>query len=351
MRAHLRRWLRGAAGLFVATVAVALVLLTLIQRASGEPPWWVELSRYLPYYWLLIPAVAALGLSCWLGRAWVAAAIAVLVMLGAVTMRPVWGSAEPSAGRVRMMTFNIKAGHAVKEQDGVHALGVEIARHAPDIVVMQDADGLVAERGMTPVIGAPLFGLSNVYALGQYVVASRWPIRACGTGTIGYREESHRYLRCTIDVRGVALTVVTAHFLSPRQGLAATKLEGLDGADEWRQNLRDRLAQAQALARDLPALPRPLIVAGDLNAAEESPVVRLLLQTGLRDAFSAAGRGYGFTYGQAMRGLAFLRIDHILVSSDIAVVDSFVGRGQASEHRPVIADLVLGARPVAETMP
>jgi vancomycin resistance protein VanJ len=341
MAGRLRRGLRGAAGLFVVAVLTALAALTVVQRLSGVTSWWVELSRYLPYYWLLLPCVAALALAPWLGRWWVVASLAALALLCGVTMRPEWGRREPASEHVRLMTFNVKAGHAVQHRDGVLALGAEVARHDPDILVMQDADGLLVERGAPPLVGAPVFGLPHVYALGQYIVASRWPVQGCSTGQIGYRDEGHRYLHCSVDARGVPLTIVTAHLRSPRSGLSATRREGLDGAGEWQQNFRDRLAQSQALARDLAALPRPLVVAGDLNAPESSPVVQTLLEVGLRDAYSAAGRGYGHTYGHAIRGLAFLRIDHILASPDIAIADCFVGDGRASEHRPVIADLVL----------
>jgi endonuclease/exonuclease/phosphatase (EEP) superfamily protein YafD len=71
-------------------------------------------------------------------------------------------------------------------------------------------------------------------------------------------------------------------------------------------------------------------------------VIQTLLRVGVRDAFTSAGRGYGYSYGHALRrGYDFLRIDHILVSPDIGVLDSFVGQGTASDHRAVIADLVL----------
>jgi endonuclease/exonuclease/phosphatase (EEP) superfamily protein YafD len=83
-------------------------------------------------------------------------------------------------------------------------------------------------------------------------------------------------------------------------------------------------------------------VAGDLNAVESSPIVRTLLALGLRDAFSSAGRGYGYSHGHSLRlRHDFLRIDHILVSPQVGVMDSFVGQSNASDHRPVIADLVL----------
>ncbi|MEO5771746.1 MAG: hypothetical protein ABIQ29_06725, partial [Burkholderiaceae bacterium] len=73
-----------------------------------------------------------------------------------------------------------------------------------------------------------------------------------------------------------------------------------------------------------------------------SPVLATLEAVGLHNAFSLAGRGYGYSYGHSLRwGYDFLRIDHIYVSRDIDVIDSFVAAGDASEHRPVVADLVL----------
>jgi endonuclease/exonuclease/phosphatase family metal-dependent hydrolase len=74
--------------------------------------------------------------------------------------------------------------------------------------------------------------------------------------------------------------------------------------------------------------------------------MRALLRTGLRDAFSVAGLGYGYTYGHLLPPHAsFLRIDHILVSPQIAVLDCAVGRRGISPHRSVIADLALQRRP------
>lgn len=67
---------------------------------------------------------------------------------------------------------------------------------------------------------------------------------------------------------------------------------------------------------------------------------------GLRDAFSSAGWGYGYAHGHALKlRFSFLRIDHILVSPGLGGTDSFVGVMGASEHRPVIADLLLQREP------
>jgi endonuclease/exonuclease/phosphatase family metal-dependent hydrolase len=163
---------------------------------------------------------------------------------------------------------------------------------------------------------------------------------------LSLRELSRGYLQCVVDARGVEIDVVTAHFISPRHALSSAR-EGQSAAiDEWRVNLEERVSQAETLAGDVRARRRPLILAGDLNAPQSSIVMRALLATGLRDAFSTAGKGYGYTWGHSLlAGLSFLRIDHILVSPEIGVVECFVGGAQASPHRPVIADLYLKRHP------
>jgi endonuclease/exonuclease/phosphatase (EEP) superfamily protein YafD len=330
------------ARLVVAFIVTAIVLFTAAQQAGGVGPWWLELTRYLPYPGVLLPAVAALLLSCWLGRGWVLASLAALVLVLTVTMGFAWPRPDHGDLPVRVMTYNVKAHLAAQRPDGLAKLAREVALHAPDILVMQDA-GLSRNGGPEATLpAAALFGFAHVFAAGQYVVASRFPLRDCAQGNIGYRGEDHRYVHCVVEASGVALNLVTAHFESPREGLNAARREGLEGVDDWQQNYEDRLAQARTLARDLAGSGRPLVVAGDLNAPESSPVIGALLGIGLRDAFSSAGRGYGYTHGHALKlGFSFLRIDHILLSADIGVSDSFAGNADASEHRPVIADLLL----------
>jgi len=89
-----------------------------------------------------------------------------------------------------------------------------------------------------------------------------------------------------------------------------------------------------------------LIVGGDLNAPPASLASRTLTDSGLVDAFAAGGRGYGYTFGHSLRlRRSFLRLDRILVSRHFAVVAAHVGSATGSDHRPVIADLVLARQP------
>ena len=326
----------------VGAVIAGVALLVVAQHAISGDNAWLELSRYLPFLVLLLPSLAAGVASFWLGRVWVAASVVNLVLLLTLGMGLQWHARGGGAEPVRLMTYNVKIFDAEPSRDRVQALALEVARYDPDILVMQDAYGWMNARGDPALPSGPVFGLAHVYAVGQYVVASRFDLQGCGPGPARVPGEIDPYVLCLVDVRGVALRLVTTHFQTPRDGLNAARREGLDGADDWQGNYARRLAQARALARDLAGSRGPLVVAGDLNAVESSPVIQALLGIGLRDAFSSAGRGYGYTHGHSLRPRHdFLRIDHILVSPEIGVTDSFVGQSDASEHRPVIADLVL----------
>jgi endonuclease/exonuclease/phosphatase (EEP) superfamily protein YafD len=339
------RW-RGAvqwsARLAVLGTLLLAVLHAIAYSVEAMSTWWLELLQYVPYPAYLLPALAAFALSFALSRGWrIAAALGVL-LVATVIMGWVWGHADTGTDPLRLMTYNIKAYQAEHRADGFELLDQEVARHDPDILVMQDAGELTQRRQREPALAAGLFNGRHVYAHGQYIVASRFPLRDCHPGDLAFRGHPFDYVRCVVTARGIDVDLLTAHLLSPRRGLNATRHEPVEGIDDWQQNFADRLTQARKLAGDVATRTRPLILAGDLNASEASPVIRTLLAQGLRDAFSSAGRGYGYTHGHALRlGISFLRIDHILVSPEIGVVDVFPGGWQASEHRPVIADLLL----------
>ena len=324
-----------------------MLALTAAQRLVSDGPWWLELSRYLPYPLLVAPAVVALLLSLRLGWRWIAAGVGTIAAFAIVAMGLAW-SAAPDEGApppdLRVMTYNVKALLAIGRPNGLAALAAEVERHRPDIVVMQDASPLM--RGRDPERPGPMFGLPEVRKEGQYVIASRWSLRDCATAQVVAAGEPLLFARCTIDAGGGRrFELFDVHLESPRSGLVAARQEGLDGIELWQSNHAGRLAQARALAALLRASARPLVLGGDLNAPDSSAAIQGLLAAGLRDAFASAGRGWGFTYGHTLRPrFSFLRIDHLLVSEDVEVVRAFVGGKEASDHRPVIADLRLPRR-------
>lgn len=326
----------------VVLVAVAVAVLCAGQVVEPRQLPGLVLINYVPFPAYLLPVLVALLASCWLGWAWRVVALSCLAVTLTVVMGWAWGHADAGHGRVRFMTYNVKGYLASQRSDGFALLAQEINEHQPDILVMQDALGLSDGADGRDMDALSLVVRKNrqVYQVGQYVVASRWPLQHCQVGGIPIAGRSHGFVTCQVQAHGVTLNVVTVHFLSPREGLNAARKEGFDGMADWQQNMLARLQQTGLLAEHLRLMSGPVVLGGDLNAPEASAVVQTLLNTGLRDAFSSAGSGYGYTHGHhLLRGLSFLRIDHILVSKDIGVSDAFAGGREASQHRPVIADL------------
>jgi len=325
-----------------ALCVLAVLLLWVAFEAGTESTWWIELARYLPYPVLLAPAALALLLSAWLSWRWRAAALACLgiVLVPVMDLQFNRGGSTGQAP-LRLMTYNIKSYFADDSPDGFARIAWEIALHDPDVLVMQDAR-LTQSPADWPAPFRTVLQGRQVHVSGQYVIASRHPMQACRPGSIAFPGEAHHYITCTITAHGVEFDVATAHLLTPREGLNATRRDRLGGLGEWQHNFEMRSIQSRKLASDFAAQQRPLILAGDLNAPASSPVIAHLRAAGLRDAFAAGGTGYGYTYGHSLRtGFSFLRIDHVLVSSQIGVKEVVIGGAEASTHRPVIADLWL----------
>lgn len=342
---HLLR--SGARTLAFGSLACSLVL-SFGLWAGPERLWPISLAQYAPYPVILLPSLAAMVLAWFAGPTAVLAATASTVLIATYAMG--LNVHVPSSGPhdLRVMTFNIKDYITLQRRSGADTLADEIARHDPDVLLMQDARTHGADESDS--VWGRIYGGRVAYAFGQYVIASRLPMRECRTGWISFRDEPHSYAACTITVRDTDVDFITVHFTTPRFGLAATRANPIAGFREWRQNVDDRMTQARTLADDIRHRVRPVIVGGDFNAPAHSMVIGTLEDAGVTDAFASAGRGYGFTWGHSLRtGFPFLRIDHILSSREFTPVDSRVGLASGSAHLPVIADYVLTASPGANS--
>jgi endonuclease/exonuclease/phosphatase family metal-dependent hydrolase len=321
-------------------VLATLALWAVFHHAAASA-WWAELLRFLPYPAYLAPALLAMVASWWLRWPWRAAALAsvVCVLLGVMDFR--WGSPDPGTGSFRLMTWNAKAYRHTASPERDHRIALELLEHDADVIVLQDADDYARPGATLPEPVALALRGRTIYTHDEYVVASRLPLSDCRPHPMPVTDGMRYFVHCTLRVGAIDVDLVTAHLLSPRAGLNAARHEWFDGGlSDWQQNYRDRLRQVDALMRHLAGTQRPLILAGDLNAVEASPVVRALEGLGLRDAFARAGRGFGYTHGHSLRPrFSFLRIDHVLVNPRIGVANCQVGGRDASEHRPVIADL------------
>jgi len=321
-----------------------LVLLTLWAFLRHDPERWPDLSalQYLPLPLLAWP-MGLLWLSMLpLGWRWALAGVLPMVLVLGPIAGFTMGRGESGRVPVRVMSYNVKSVLLNRLPLGPAELAHEVNWFNPDVLVTQAAEMLLAHEGQHPEDFQRLAGGRAIRNVGQYVIFSRYPFVRCDDKLTAPSGFGFNYFQCVLDVQGHPLNVITLHFMTPRSGLNALRQLGAKGVPLWRMNLEVRLAESAAVAAAVRSCPKPCVIAGDFNAPEHSRVVQQIAQTGFRDAWRSASWGWGYTHGHSLiSGWSFSRIDHILVSEDVAVARTQVGGAIASEHRPVVADLYL----------
>jgi endonuclease/exonuclease/phosphatase family metal-dependent hydrolase len=234
---------------------------------------------------------------------------------------------EPEIGegttRVRLVTSNIES----PRRDST-ALGQELAGFGADILLLQELSP--RHLALIKATGAfDPFPYSYVHARpGSFGAGiwSRYPLSDEETWTPAGMPQ----VRATVDVEGTRIRVFNVHCKAP------TRKRWVPA---WKAQLAALRGEVEA---GIAAGDGPLIVAGDFNATYGHEPFRRLLGAGMREAHIEVGRGLAPTWPVTSRFVPPLfRLDHVLVSPDVAVLDVREGRGPGSDHRPVVADLAV----------
>ncbi len=287
-------------------------------------PRWVVL---LPLA-LLVPAAALLRPRL-LAPLLAAAAVMLFPVMGLRTGWRARAGGEPAAGTLRVVTLN-----AAGEPWAAERLIARVEEWRPQVVAVQECTDPVAEA----------FGRVGGWALrrdGQLCLLSRLPLRSAEVmdrsrfdlvrdAGIGGTSAAVRY---TLDAPGGPVQLVNLHLETPRKGLEGV-LRGR-GGDRVESNAISREIESRVTSRWASRGRLPLLVAGDFNLPVESRIYRESWG-GFGNAFSRAGRGFGFT---RFNGWIRVRIDHVLAGPGWRVDRAFVGPDVGSDHRPVVADL------------
>lgn len=324
-----------------------LAAMTILNRFGSDRWWFGALNLYLPQIVWAVPGVLLTALS--LGRAarrWIWAPLLCIAWVLGPIMGLCWHGHAPRSASVRIMTWNVKYGGYNKITQFAISCDIDSAR--PDVVLLQDAGGL-----LNGPIGRFFRGW-NVRSFGQYIIASRLPLDEGEVRLIPFSGENHTCLRCRLHVGTKTVILYSVHFLSPRWGLDAFReVRRLpwylpSAVQQLEENVEARLSQARTLREMVRQEREPVIVAGDLNSPDSSLACAALREAGLHDAFAEGGEGYGYTYGHSLlrrrlpwHGVSWMRIDHIMLSPELQSGACKAGTEKVSEHRPVIAEVVL----------
>lgn len=242
-------------------------------------------------------------------------------------------SLPPARGDLRLLTFNTHGGRDGRDRLDPEATARSIQRSGADLVALQEVDrhfGARSEYADQPAWYAERLGMEVVYGPNlvlppesdgaparEYGIAllSRFPVREAVhrryTST-AEGEEPRGFVDARIEHRDTTLHVITTHL-----SVAAPE---------------DQAAEAAELAAHIDTLTGPVVLAGDFNALYGSRELAPLRDM-LSDAWDA-GRGWSATCG-------LRRIDLVLTSADVRALRSRVMWSRASDHLPVMADLLL----------
>lgn len=244
-------------------------------------------------------------------------------------------------GELRVMTYNIHFGH-----ENVPRLASVICGTEADVVALQEVDVHWSERsgfadqaaeiasacGMEfrygPIYDLPPLEPGKPNRRFGVAILSRRPILSSrnhlltrlSTQADAAREPMPGFLQVTVDVDGTEVDVFSTHL-------------------DYRPDPSVRRTQVGEMLAILGDGSRPTLLMGDMNAPPDREELAPLFAR-LRDSW-AGNADPGFTYpGDAPTA----RIDYVFVSGPVRAVSARVPATDASDHRPVLADLVLEGR-------
>ena len=271
--------------------------------------------------------------------------------LAAAALLPALAAAPAAGGKavpLRVMTYNVHAGIGADGRLDLDRTAAAIRASGAGIVALQEVDvhwsarsnwadqarELARRLGMQvrfapiatlqpPEPGAPprQFGLA-VLSRHPILHAENHHITRLPTQEPGpVPAPAPGFPELVVNVRGVRLHVYATH-LDFRPDPAVRAMQ-----------VRDMLA---VTGQD----PAPKVLLGDFNASPQAAELAPLWGP-FRDAWALAGTGAGWTFPAHQPDR---RIDYVTASPDVRVVGARVPATLASDHLPVVADLLLPRR-------
>ncbi|CAN5892351.1 endonuclease/exonuclease/phosphatase family protein [soil metagenome] len=317
-------------------VVVAFGALAVVRAAGADRPLWAVWANTLGMG-LYFPAWPVAILAAWFRRWPLALAAGALVVAHLVFVSPdvvaAWTdeaeAATPDQTTLRVFSMNLRAGN-----DRIDEVAEEIATADPDVLMTQEltpelldalrSSGVLVRYDHAVVDAREGYFGSSIHSKEPLADKEVW--RVAGTPMT----------RATVQPGGTPLSVYNVHTTAP---LDATTLAQWDA---------EFVALDRHFEEAVDSFDGAVLAAGDFNANYQHAAFRTLVDEDrssdhLREAYRQAGRGLVFTWPNRRRfGIPSIsRLDHVLIDTDLTVLDLREGRGAGSDHRPVIADLAL----------
>jgi endonuclease/exonuclease/phosphatase family metal-dependent hydrolase len=240
---------------------------------------------------------------------------------------------------LRVMTYNIRSGNG-----DLAGTASAIRAAAPDIVALQEVDVHWAERSnfvdQATVLGQQLrmqARFARIYLLAGALPQD--PPRAFGVALLSKFPildwTNHIITRPSTQETNPVPGPLPG-FLEARIDVSGTPVRVFDTHLDYRSDPSVRRQQTSEMLAYIGSISSPTLLFGDLNAPPDAPEIQPLLQR-LHDAWPESA-GPGLT---DPADVPRKRIDYVLTSSHFRVRSASVPVTLASDHRPVVVDLIL----------
>ena len=340
--------------IFIAINLFLIVAMNFCAYTSLLPP---QDFPGFSYFGLMFPVFLVANLCFvpfWLIFKWKLTALPVAGMLlcagGIRAYAPFNVSSTPPEGCLKVLSYNVMAFGDEK------TFGLEknpILRYVLD----SDADILCLQEARKNFVDRALAQFDSLYPYNSLELTpdnylacfSRYPILS--VTRIDYPSDNNRSFAYEVLVGEDTLLVINNHLESyrlsredkddyksiivnyqhPEANDTETKYQGLTEKLSWHDSIRG--LQVDSVAAFIEQNQgRPMVVCGDFNATPISYSHYRLTRL-LNDAYTRTGNGPGLSYNRS--GMYF-RLDHILVSSNVAAYGAKVDRSiSVSDHYPI----------------
>ena len=345
-------------GLFLAAYAARYV--------HPQYGWWLQLIALgLPILSVLVVALAVA--FAFAGRWGIACAYLPLLILislrflpsGVAGMSPSRSVASSPDSVLTVMTFNAKLSGR-SGGDASAAFDTLIARERPEVLALQEANMRFLNRAGQSVIpghlGRALINgdyrslrpdeIEPGYSISKPVFVQggteQQTERFLGVQSVGSGTQS--LVRAEVEWGGRRVAVYNLHLRSFNSQRLWDNSAGEGHVKRWIKVLRSyredfllRATEAERIATILSEESLPFLVCGDFNSTRHQWAYWQIAE-GFRDVLDSSMGAAGYTY-PAHRPV--VGIDHILMSEDWGLVSAYVPQTVLSDHRPVVAQVVL----------
>lgn len=312
--------------LWLAMTPAGLLVLARLGRQEENPVSFLLVAvaplAYLPAYLALAGALVA--------RRWLVAAVAsVLVVSSVAWVLPGYRwwptnppAAAPDTAPLRIFSHNVQFGN-----ERFDSLVEEIRATTADVVILLEvSEGTLEALEQRGAFASYPHRIADPrgggYGIGLW---SRSPLVDAEV----WRETGVAMPRATLELPGrLPVRIYAVHPLSA-QWVGVGGL--VDQFDTLQQELEGERRRGRAV-----------VVAGDFNAVAAHLPLRRLLSGGLLDAAGELGQAWRATWpADRWPVRPFLRLDHVLVSDDLAPVALRVGPANGSDHRSLTLDVAV----------